>query len=126
MPRVGFESTIPVFERAKTVHALDRAATVIGHTCILKRVMQHVSANERLSLEHHRLFGFCVFSDDTLYPHSEPTERRPRDMGITALKASPFLATLVLSSIPLCPVRTSQNRLSLAKFLTWMSLPTFL
>jgi hypothetical protein len=30
MPRVGFESTIPVFERAKTVHALDRAATAIG------------------------------------------------------------------------------------------------
>jgi hypothetical protein len=28
--RVGFESTIPVFERAKTAHALDRAATVIG------------------------------------------------------------------------------------------------
>jgi hypothetical protein len=28
---VGFEPTIPVFERAKTVHALDRAATVIGH-----------------------------------------------------------------------------------------------
>jgi hypothetical protein len=27
---VGFEPTIPVFERAKTVHALDRAATVIG------------------------------------------------------------------------------------------------
>jgi hypothetical protein len=30
MPQVGFESTIPVFKRAKTVHALDRAATVIG------------------------------------------------------------------------------------------------
>jgi hypothetical protein len=30
MPRVGFEPTIPVFERAKTVHVLDRAATVIG------------------------------------------------------------------------------------------------
>jgi hypothetical protein len=29
-PRVGFESTIPVFEQAKTVYALDRAATVIG------------------------------------------------------------------------------------------------
>jgi hypothetical protein len=28
MPRVGFETTIPVFEWAKTVHALDRAATV--------------------------------------------------------------------------------------------------
>jgi hypothetical protein len=31
MPRVGFEPTIPVFERAKTVHALDSAATVIGN-----------------------------------------------------------------------------------------------
>jgi hypothetical protein len=30
MPRVGFEPTIPVFKRAKTVHALDRAAAVIG------------------------------------------------------------------------------------------------
>jgi hypothetical protein len=30
MPRVGFEPTIPVIERAKTVHALDRAVTVIG------------------------------------------------------------------------------------------------
>jgi hypothetical protein len=30
MPLVGFEPTIPVFERTKTVHALDRAATVIG------------------------------------------------------------------------------------------------
>jgi hypothetical protein len=30
MPRVGFEPTIPAFERAKTVHALDCAATAIG------------------------------------------------------------------------------------------------
>jgi hypothetical protein len=30
MPRVGFETTIPVFERAETVLALDRSATVIG------------------------------------------------------------------------------------------------
>jgi hypothetical protein len=34
MPRVGFEPTIPVFERVKTVHSLDRAATVIGPTSI--------------------------------------------------------------------------------------------
>jgi uncharacterized protein (UPF0212 family) len=32
MPLVGFELMIQVFERAKTVHALDRAATVIGLT----------------------------------------------------------------------------------------------
>jgi hypothetical protein len=30
MPRVGFEPTIPVLELPKTVHAIDRAATVIG------------------------------------------------------------------------------------------------
>jgi hypothetical protein len=30
MAQMGFEIIIPVFERAKTVHALDRAATVIG------------------------------------------------------------------------------------------------
>jgi hypothetical protein len=30
IPWVEFELTIPVFERAKAVHALDRAATVIG------------------------------------------------------------------------------------------------
>jgi hypothetical protein len=30
MPRVGSEPMIPAFERAKTVHALDRMATVIG------------------------------------------------------------------------------------------------
>jgi hypothetical protein len=30
MPQVGFEPTIPVFERAKAVHDLGRAATVIG------------------------------------------------------------------------------------------------
>jgi hypothetical protein len=35
MPRVGFESTTPVFEREKTVHALDSAAAVIGIKIIL-------------------------------------------------------------------------------------------
>jgi hypothetical protein len=32
IPQVGFEPKIPVFERRKTVHALDRTATVIGVT----------------------------------------------------------------------------------------------
>jgi hypothetical protein len=32
MPQVGFEHTIAVFVRAKTVHALDRAVIVIGYT----------------------------------------------------------------------------------------------
>jgi hypothetical protein len=36
MPRVGFETTIPVFERAKTFHALDRATYVIGPSKLVK------------------------------------------------------------------------------------------
>jgi hypothetical protein len=31
MPRMGFEHMIPVFERAKTVHALNRAASGSSH-----------------------------------------------------------------------------------------------
>jgi hypothetical protein len=34
---VGFESTIPVFDLAKRVHALDRAATVID-SLVTKRI----------------------------------------------------------------------------------------
>jgi hypothetical protein len=34
MLRLGFEPTIPVFERAKTVHVLDREAFVVGMDCI--------------------------------------------------------------------------------------------
>jgi hypothetical protein len=34
---MGFEPTIPVFERPKTVHALDRAATVIGFKDLLQK-----------------------------------------------------------------------------------------
>jgi hypothetical protein len=34
MPCVGFEPTIPAVEREKTVHALDRTVSVIGHTVL--------------------------------------------------------------------------------------------
>jgi hypothetical protein len=30
MPQVGYETKTPVFERAKTIYALDRSVTVIG------------------------------------------------------------------------------------------------
>jgi hypothetical protein len=36
VPRVGFEPTITVFERMKTVRALDRATTVIGISLIYR------------------------------------------------------------------------------------------
>jgi hypothetical protein len=50
MPRVEFEPMIPVFERAKTVHALDRAATVIGTT----------ADNNTRHLYEHRKLKLCT------------------------------------------------------------------
>jgi hypothetical protein len=37
MPEVGFETTITASERAKTVQALDRSATVTGTETIVNR-----------------------------------------------------------------------------------------
>jgi hypothetical protein len=53
MLRVGFEPTIPVFDRAKTVHALDRAATVIGYYVFIYSLFNNsVSISESLSTDH--------------------------------------------------------------------------
>jgi hypothetical protein len=35
MSKVGFEPMFPLFKRTKTVHALDRAAIVIGRPVVL-------------------------------------------------------------------------------------------
>jgi hypothetical protein len=60
MPLAGFESTAPVFERAKTVHALDRAATVIGTEIIYpSRIMSHHFKELMLRL----VFDFIKVSD---------------------------------------------------------------
>jgi hypothetical protein len=40
MPLAGLEPTIPVFKRAKTFHALDRAATVTGSWYTYKIILQ--------------------------------------------------------------------------------------
>jgi hypothetical protein len=42
MPRVGFEITIPASERAKTVDALDRSATVTGHQSLQRYIYIYI------------------------------------------------------------------------------------
>jgi hypothetical protein len=42
MPQVGLETTISAFERAKTVHALDRAVTVIGLLSIVDYLSEYL------------------------------------------------------------------------------------
>jgi hypothetical protein len=41
MTQVGFEPTIPVFEQAKTVHALHSAGTVIGYVQFWVPIMKN-------------------------------------------------------------------------------------
>jgi hypothetical protein len=59
MPQVGFEPKIPVFERAKTVDALDRAATVIGrfHTT---RITTNNNINSLNHCYKHYVLRYCV------------------------------------------------------------------
>jgi hypothetical protein len=49
MPRVGFKSTIPVFEQAKTVYVLDRAATVIALGHVRRQVVNWEKCGTELS-----------------------------------------------------------------------------
>jgi hypothetical protein len=51
MPWVGFEPTIPEFERAKTVHALERAATVIGTKATTLEKQNSITVSSRFL--HH-------------------------------------------------------------------------
>jgi hypothetical protein len=60
MSQVGFEPTIPVCERAKTVHALEIAATVIdiyGGYCPIKEL--NGTGNDNVYVEESFL-SFCL------------------------------------------------------------------
>jgi hypothetical protein len=59
MPRVGLEPTIPVSERAKTVHALDRAATVIGLIALQYNVTVYTSMYVMMAL-YGRNMWICM------------------------------------------------------------------
>jgi hypothetical protein len=61
MPRVGFEPTIPVIERAKKYSVLDHAATVIGHFFCL---MSKRPPQKRSQMNAYRV---CHFNRNTHY-----------------------------------------------------------
>jgi hypothetical protein len=66
---VGFEPTFPVFERAKTFHALDDTATVIGHhsihTCLI--ILTHDSWWLEISI--HEVFQWSQTTEYRLDLH---------------------------------------------------------
>jgi hypothetical protein len=50
---VGFEPTIPAFERAKTVHALDRAGTVISKEVFYNKLLY----GSQVSIENYLIIN---------------------------------------------------------------------
>jgi hypothetical protein len=68
---VGFEPMTPVFERAKTVHALDFEATVIGsyglsHVNMLL-ILTWRNWNDAIAqMQEHKLFLRHMFSNSSL------------------------------------------------------------
>jgi hypothetical protein len=67
MPWVGFEHTIPVFERAKIFHAFDRAAIVVGTPIIeefkcAKNALGKYVCSIDLLLKGERSNGVCLQS----------------------------------------------------------------
>jgi hypothetical protein len=77
MPWVGFELTIPAFERTKTVHALDRAATVIGGRDINiskilgQRIWKRSSLRKRTQYSGNTALFIC------------PTEKAPLSLSLS-------------------------------------------
>jgi hypothetical protein len=91
MPRVGIEPTISVFERAKTVHALDRAGTGIG-LCII--YTNYINYTEHLYMN--------PYVDCAIKPHlhltmwQQPSRASP--INFLSSKSVSFRSVLKLSS----------------------------
>jgi hypothetical protein len=79
MPQVGFEPAIPVLERATTVHALDRAAAVIG--CQIFTVTPNRGKKSPWRPMYRRLVGPQSFSG--LHEEQLNTGRQARNIAAT-------------------------------------------
>jgi hypothetical protein len=62
MPSVAFEPTYPVLERSKTVHALDRAATVIVHHGTIHPQYVHIHRSINVNILTAAILWYYVTS----------------------------------------------------------------
>jgi hypothetical protein len=66
MPQVGLESTTPVFEQVKPVHAVNRAVTLdrqLKASCTLKNVsfVSHMAYSGVPQFTNHRFSKYCIY-----------------------------------------------------------------
>jgi hypothetical protein len=95
MPWVGFEPTIPAFKQTKTVHALDRAATVTG-MCLL-----HLEKCGRkrpwLILKYY--YSCCVWSKKEATSIIQDTPPLDRGSKLTSIYCAVFWDTTPCSLV---------------------------
>jgi hypothetical protein len=82
MPCMGFEPTIPVSERLKTVHTLDRAATVTGSPLLilldLTSVIIRCEESNYAAAHYATFFGLLSLSPSYVqYSSQHPVLKRP-------------------------------------------------
>jgi hypothetical protein len=85
IPRVGFEPMIPVFERAKTFHALYRAATVIGFLQIVFFIFLYFFC-ELLNSTQRFLSNIRCSSIDLGYK-TFPLKNKPENSSYVSIEA---------------------------------------
>jgi hypothetical protein len=83
MPWVGFEPTIPMFEQAKTVHALDRAVTVVGYSSSTAEVKLKVEKdNNEWQMYSNRERDECDLFQASILVVAGRHRRKPWNMSI--------------------------------------------
>jgi hypothetical protein len=111
MPCVGFEPTIPASERAKTVHALDRAATVISQYLHMEDGKSHAAhGTPSVPVSGRRTVGTTFFGNkinsqcyiDTFYKHLRHfSEERIAELWLQQYSAKCHSARATMHAISL-------------------------
>jgi hypothetical protein len=71
MPTMGYESTISVFELAKTVRPLDRTAAVIGYFQTQIKIIPKLTASRNQQLENQNNFISLQITERNQVQHSD-------------------------------------------------------
>jgi hypothetical protein len=96
MPWVGFETTIPEFELAKIVRALDNAATVTGSRAIMQRL-----SRKRVFVQLVRKWlAFCAILMFTTV--ASPSAPYPEPVASSKLHSDTIIVFLDITHRPVC------------------------
>jgi hypothetical protein len=116
MPWVGFEPPISAFERAKTVHALDGAVTVIGRSLITRPIIQFIAwSSKALAVFVTRYKILWILARD-IRSHFAPPEVSTRILSLRISRSVQSLhiwSQLILSCLSIVVMDQFAARISI-------------